>query len=462
MDDPDWWAKKRGRIMASFDRPVMQDTMRGRQELVEQAATRWQQFLEETVQPITPTDPWARYRERIIEGTQQAEMLKAWQVIAELTKLAPSDAVTRLRKLLIDEMDESAFVTFRNAMVLVNNTYAHRAGVADVQDPVEWERRYIAYLRGGDPEAPQYENYFHLRAAMDQIRKPKDVSPPYNAEELELGRRCNQLFNSLAFAMDLASPFEASQAVVDKLTVCIEQYRALLGAASPDNRSRRQALEAIAAATYAMGRICAILKDYTASVRHFQSALEQYEALHDALDAQTCRRQLAALRTLTGDVDSAMQANLELLTTSKVQVGSLDRAAALVSQMKQALNANDVFEALHLLESALEQLRPYPDPFSVGVDEAFAAWTEMVPARLRGTEFASELARIIQLYAETVGARAILTRDAKAAEQAQQMLALAQRCYSETFVADNDLQQRFKAADARPLAIGVAAAARTS
>jgi hypothetical protein len=130
--------------------------------------------------------------------------------------------------------------------------------------------------------------------------------------------------------------------------------------------------------------------------------------------------------------------------------------------MKQELNANDVFEALHLLESALEQLRPYPDPFSVGVDEAFAAWTEMVPARLRGTEFASELARIIQLYAETVGARAILTRDAKAAEQAQQMLALAQRCYSETFVADNDLQQRFKAADARPLAIGVAAAARTS
>ena len=108
---------------------------------------------------MNTTDEWARFRERILEGTQQVEMIKAWDQIAELTRLPQAEAADKLRKLIIDQMDETAFVTFRNAMILVNNTYSRRAGIANVQDPAEWQRRYMAYLNGPDAEARQYENY---------------------------------------------------------------------------------------------------------------------------------------------------------------------------------------------------------------------------------------------------------------------------------------------------------------
>ena len=411
---------------------------------------------------MNTTDEWARFRERILEGTQQVEMIKAWDQIAELTRLPQAEAADKLRKLIIDQMDETAFVTFRNAMILVNNTYSRRAGIANVQDPAEWQRRYMAYLNGPDAEARQYENYWNLRGAMEQLRKPKDQSPAYNQEELDFAAKCNALFNSLAPILIKSSPGSASPELADDLAAIIAKYQDLVANAKPQWRTRRQALEAIAQATYALGRVHLILKDYNRATLEFRKALDQFEALNDSFNAQACRQQLAALSTLGGNIDEAMRANLEALTSEKGQGRSLARAAAFIDQLKRTLDTGDQFEARQLLNSAVRELNSqlYPDPHRTGVTECFKSWVEMVPANLRGTDFMNELAQVIRLYSATLGARAILDSNAQAEQQLRALADLATRMGEEALKADADLQRRFMDADARPLLAGAAGSAQ--
>jgi HPt (histidine-containing phosphotransfer) domain-containing protein len=400
---------------------------------------------------MTAPDAWVRFRQRITEGNQQHELLKAWQTISGLTALPVPESLEQLRKLLIEQMDDHEFQTFRNAMILVNSAYMERAGLVGIQDPAEWERRYNAYLAGGDPEARQYENLFHLRVAMDRIR-PHQQSPPYDAEELDLGRRCNELFNKLATVSVRATPRNATPEVARELQVLIDQHRALLADAKPENRARRQVLEAIANLAYTSGRVYLILKDYSKAAESFESALEQFETLNEGSSAQMCRQQLASLRNLAGNVDDALQANLELLTSEANNLSCLDRASALVSQLQQVLNANDKFEGRNLLQSALNELKLYPDPHRFGVNPAFATWVEMIPGALKGNDFLRELARVIQLYSATLGARAIIDSDPQAEQELNQMKTLLDRMFKESVIADSDLQQRFTAAAQRPLA----------
>jgi hypothetical protein len=404
---------------------------------------------------MNDADGWARFRERIIEGTQQVGTLRAWEEIAALTRLPEQESIDRLKALVNDQMDEGAFLTFRNAMVLVNSVYSQRAGLPGIQDQTEWLRRYNAYLAGPDAEAPQYDRYWSLRATLDAIRKPKEQAPPYDAEEFALAEQCNVLFNELAILLIQASPAAASQKVLDALAMLIARYRNLLAETRPENRSRRQVFEAIASATYATGRTHLILKDYPKAKQFFQSALEAYAALGDLQDAQVCRQQLAALSLLGGNVDAAMRANLEVLTAQKEQPRSLDRASALVSQLKQTLNGGDTFEARKLLSLAVAELNRqlYPDPGKEEVDQAFALWIEMIPAGLVGNIFFMELANVTQLYGGILGARATLDLDVRAEEQLRALSAIVDRTFHESLNADEDLQRRFMLANARPLAL---------
>jgi hypothetical protein len=52
-------------------------------------------------------DGWARFRERIIEGTQQVETLRVWEQIAELTRLQEEEGKERLLTLVNDRMAEA-------------------------------------------------------------------------------------------------------------------------------------------------------------------------------------------------------------------------------------------------------------------------------------------------------------------------------------------------------------------
>ena len=220
-------------------------------------------------------------------------------------------------------------------------------------------------------------------------------------------------------------------------------------------------MEAIAQATYALGRVHLILKDYNRATLEFRKALDQFEALNDSFNAQACRQQLAALSTLGGNIDEAMRANLEALTSEKGQGRSLARAAAFIDQLKRTLDTGDQFEARQLLNSAVRELNSqlYPDPHRTGVTECFKSWVEMVPANLRGTDFMNELAQVIRLYSATLGARAILIECSSRAATARARRS-ATRMGEEALKADADLQRRFMDADARPLLAGAAGSAQ--
>lgn len=411
---------------------------------------------------MVATDVWARFRERILDGTTQVETLKAWRKIAALTELPPNDAFPQLTRMLMEQMDEAAYVIFRNALILVNTVYWERAGLKGIQDPAELQQRYVAYMNGPDVEARQYDNYFQIRAKADELRKPKEQAAPYSAEELEFARQCNEMYNGLALALNRANPAGASPVLIQQLNHQIALHEAALANAKPEIRTRRQAVEAIAQATYAIARVHLILKQYPDAQRHFQSALDQFEALNDTWAARSCRVQLASLSHLQGNLDAAMKANLEVLTARKDQArDSPLRAEALVNQMKQTLNAGDQFEARNLLTSAVTALngQGYPDPGKVGVDAALALWIEAVPPDRQGIQYAEELAKVMQLYASIASARARLDGDAQAEEQVRTMLRYAVQMQRESLTADADLQKRFTAANARPLLAPDAAAA---
>jgi hypothetical protein len=380
-------------------------------------------------------DMWVRFRERVLGDNLQLATCQAWQEIGALIKLPEEEAERRLRSMVIDRMDEAAFVRFRNAMVLVNAAYAQRGELVG-------------------PEAGHYERFKALRGALENLRKPKDQQPPYTAEEFELSERCNELFNRLAIAMNNAAPGAASQEVVDELAELIEAHRQLLAEASPVNRGRKQAFEAIAEATYASGRAHLILRNYGEAQQRFQSALEAFTDLGDEKNAQASQLQLAGLAILGGDVDAAVRANLEVLTGEKVQGRSLNRAAALISQLTQTVKVGDTFEAAELLTAAMAELAQqlYAYPGTDDIEPAFANWVEAVPSGLQGNDFLRELAQVLQLYAAIYGARTVLEPDSRAERQLQAMPALMNRMFEESLKADADLQQRFTAASARPLA----------
>lgn len=403
---------------------------------------------------MSNSDAWARFRQRIIDGNQQAEVLKAWRDIAALTRLPGNESLERLRTIVIDQMDEAAFQLFWNAMILVNATYAQRAGLLGVNDPAEWQKQLHVYLDGSDTDAAQYGRFLTLRCALEEFRKPKELAPPYSAEELELSGQCNELFNRLAIVLIQAAPGAASHDVIDELAEIIGLHRELLVHAKPTNRARRQVLEAIAEATYATGRTHLILKKYGEAERSFQIALEAFEALGASNDAQASRQQLAGISIQSGNVDAAVRANLEVLTGEEGQARSLQRASALVSQLTQTVKVGDAYEADKLLESAVAELERqlYLDPGRDGIERSFAKWVEMVPAGLRGNDFFRELAQVVQLYAGIYGARATLRADELAQDQLRALLALLDPMSEESLNADEDLQQRFLAASAQPLA----------
>jgi tetratricopeptide (TPR) repeat protein len=368
-------------------------------------------------------------------------MLKAWREIGALTRLPEDEALQRLQT-MVAGMDEAAFVLFRNAMILVNATYGQRGDLAGT-------------------EALQYERFVNLRCALENLRKPKDRQPPYTAEELELSARCNQLFNRLATALNNAAPGVASPAVADELGEIVEEHRKLLAEASPDNRGRRQALEAIAEATYARGRVYLIVRNYREAEGCFQRALEAFTALGDEKDAQASRQQLAGLVNLSGNLDAGMRANLEILTGETGQGRSLSRAAALTSQLVETVRVGDAFEAAKLVKAAIAELERqlYVYPGMEAIEPAFARWIEMVPSGLQGNDFLRELAQVAQLYSAIYGAQATLDPDSRAEQQLRILAALMDPMFEECFQADADLQQRFAAASARPLAADEMAAA---
>jgi tetratricopeptide (TPR) repeat protein len=401
-------------------------------------------------------DAWARFRQRLMDHNQRARYLAEWSNIRGLTELPVEQARVRLRAMVdVESMDEGAFQCFRNAMILINAAYMCRSGLEGITDPVEWEKRYHAYLTGGELDAARYNVFLTLRGELENIRKPQDQQPPYSQEELSFGSECDALFGRLAIAMNRAGPGLASRELIIELRALTEEYGQLLQSARPENRARRQAREAIANATYAIARTYLILGEYSKAEQWFVHALNASETLGDRNGAQDSRRQLAALAvTARGDVDGAMQANLKVLTGNRDQRRTLDRAGALVGQLSLCLKAGDTFEAKKLLTAAVEELelQHYLDPVPEGVETRFGQWVEAVPSALCGNEFLRELAMVVQLYAAVFAAKAQLSEDSWASEQTKALSALVRRMAREEFDAEAEFDRLFTLASIRPLA----------
>ena len=189
---------------------------------------------------------WERFRQRLMEGNIQARYLNEWSKIRALTELPENESRKRLPTMVsVDHMDEAAFQYFRNAMILVNAAYTHRAGLVGITDPVEGQRRLDAYLASTEPDAARYKTFLTLRVDLEKIRRPQDQSPPYTPEELSLSEACNALFSRLAIAMNKAVPGLASKEVIDALQDVIGDYEKLKDQSKENNRARRQALERV-------------------------------------------------------------------------------------------------------------------------------------------------------------------------------------------------------------------------
>jgi hypothetical protein len=404
---------------------------------------------------------WQRFRQRLMEGNDQDQYLQDWAILRQVTLLPLEEARVLLKqKVATENMSDAAYEHFRKAMILVSAAYFHRAGLVGISDLGEWQKRYSAYLAGTDPEAKQYETFLSLRLEIDKVREAPQQAAPFSPDELRLGQACSELFSKLAVPLN-TGPGLASQALIDELESLITQYESLLEEADPANRARRQALDAIAEAQYAAGRISLILRDYDQARRWFQESAESFGRLGDQFGLQLCRRQLSSIHILsTGDADAELRAALETLTREQVPVGSLDRAQAIVSQISQTVKAGDWFAVKRLIEEAVRELerQGYPNDEEQSPDEALKSWIESVPGDLRGNDFLYRLSQVVQLYAGIWGARASLS-EAGADERLAGIRSLVHQLDLESLQADDDLQRRFASASARPLAATQAVAA---
>ena len=85
-------------------------------------------------------DGWARFRERIESGDNRAPFVRHWRTISALLDLPPDEALDRMRA-VVKDLDEPAFVAFRNTMILASSSAFQRAGLNGITDPAEFERR---------------------------------------------------------------------------------------------------------------------------------------------------------------------------------------------------------------------------------------------------------------------------------------------------------------------------------
>jgi tetratricopeptide (TPR) repeat protein len=395
-----------------------------------------------------------RFRQRLMNGNDQDQYLREWATWQEITTFPPQEAVERLKQVVaVDKMSDAAYEHFWKSMVLINAAYSQRASLVGVSNLEEWQNRYLAYVNGSDPEAKQYDNFLMLWSKIGAIRKPPQQAPPFSPDELRFSQACLELSGKLAVLGGKAGPGLASKALIGELKSIIALYESLLREADVTNRARPQALDAIAEAQYCAGRISLIVRDYDQAQEWFQKSLELFDKLGDQSGEQCCRRQLCSLGILsTADVDAELRRSLETLTRKQMPAGSLDRAEALVSQIRQSLNADDKFALTPLIQEAIKELKQqgFPDDEKWSLEEALMAWIEGVPANLHGNDFLYRLSQVIQLYAAIWGARATMS-EAGAIERLRGLQSLIQQLGLESFKADNDLQRRFASATARPL-----------
>jgi hypothetical protein len=403
-----------------------------------------------------------RFRQRLMDDNDQENYLQEWAILQEITRFPPQEALNRLKQVVaVDEMSDAAYERFWKAMVLVNAAYSQRAGLVGVSDPEERQKRYVVYVNSGDPEAKQYDTFLMLQSKVGAIRKPPQQAPPFSADELRLSQTCSELFGKLAVLLVKAGPGFASEALIDELKSIIALYELLLREADATNRARPRALDAIAEAQYTAGRISLILRNYDQAREWFEKSLDLFDKLGDQFGLQCCRRQLWSLHILsTGDVDAELRRSLEMLTRKQMPTGSLDHTQALVSQIRQTLNADDRFALKPLIQEVVEELKQqgYPDDERWSLEQALMSWIEGVPANLHGNDFLYRLCQVIQLYAGIWGARATMS-EAGANERLHGLQSVIQRLGSEALKAEGDLQRRFVSASARPLAARQGAAA---
>ncbi len=375
-----------------------------------------------------PKDGWARFRERIEAGDDRAPFVHHWRTISALLDLPPDEALERVRA-MVEDMDEPAFAVFRNTMLLASSSAFQRAGLDGIKDPAEFERRLGAYRATAGSDALRLDRITALRGALDHVRMPA-AAQPYSEEELRFADSCTAIGDRFLAVMKRSSIGTASLEAVDELEAVVADYRALLSAANPANRARRQAEEMLAGAVEQTGIAYALLRRYEDARTWYERALQAYRALEDESGARKCAQRLDALHLLTtADVDDAVRANLESLLRDDAQPGSLDRVAATVGLMGQALDVGDTYQADQLLTAAVAELnaQQYPDPGFDGVECAFAGWVDAVPSSLGGNQFYAVIAKVVQFETAIFGARSMICTNTGRPEDAARAHAQLER-----------------------------------
>jgi hypothetical protein len=178
---------------------------------------------------------------------------------------------------------------------------------------------------------------------------------------------------------------EITEEWLDRLAGLLAQFEETLVAAPSENRRRPLLCSYAASAAYALGRGREQRLQPKAARDAYARAGGLYEKAGEPEDAAVSREKAAWLDfALLADVDGGSFDDLRKVADGIAD--PLDRAATLGRLSAQATQANDHFGAAQYAEAAAAALTEagFPDPGSVTIDEAMAAWVDAAASRRKG------------------------------------------------------------------------------